>query len=85
MQLLPQTSHLIQFQQLPAMMSDTKCLLFITEVQDRPWTGRNKPILLIHLFVSLVNLVQVGPIQQSFLVQDTRVSIQTKFLQVSTE
>lgn len=41
--------------------------------------------LLINLFVSLVNLVEVGAVQQSLLLQDTRVPIQAEFLQVSTE
>lgn len=66
------------------MMSDTKCPLVLTEVL-KLWAGKNKSVLLINLFVSLVDLVQVGAIQQSLLVQDTRVSIQTKFLQVSSK
>lgn len=45
----------------------------------------NQSVLLVNLFVSLVNLVQVGAFQQSLLVQDTRVSIQTKSPQVPTE
>lgn len=64
-------------------MTETKCPYLI--LKYRLWIGTNKSVLLINLFVSLVNLVQVGAIQQSLLVQDTRVSIQTKFLQVSTE
>lgn len=41
--------------------------------------------LLIDLFVPLVNLVQVRAVQQSFLLQNTGVSIQTQLLQVSEE
>lgn len=41
--------------------------------------------LLVNLFVPLVNLVEVGAVQQSLLLQDTRVPVQAEFLQVSTE
>lgn len=43
------------------------------------------PALLINLFVPLVNLVEVGAVQQPLLLQDTRVPIQAEFLQVSAE
>lgn len=39
--------------------------------------------LLVHLFVSLVNLMQVRAVQQSLLLKNERVSIQTQLLQVS--
>lgn len=41
--------------------------------------------LLINLFVPLVNLVEVGAVQQSLLLQDAGVPVQAELLQVSTQ